>query len=98
MTGVKPGEAAKRGPLNGDATVRAIQSQIRAAFSTPVEGAGSFKLMAEIGLSFDKDGMMTLDEEKLGKAVGSKPDDVLALFAATGCFGGWQGRSRGDFA
>ncbi|MCG9032672.1 flagellar filament capping protein FliD [Laribacter hongkongensis] len=84
MTGVKPGEPAKRGPLNGDATVRAIQSQIRAAFSTPVEGAGSFKLMAEIGLSFDKDGMMTLDEEKLGKAVGSKPDDVLALFAATG--------------
>ncbi|MCG9064509.1 flagellar filament capping protein FliD [Laribacter hongkongensis] len=84
MTGVKPGEAAKRGPLNGDATVRAVQSQIRAAFSTPVEGAGSFKLMAEIGLSFDKDGMMTLDAEKLGKAVGSKPDDVLALFAATG--------------
>lgn len=84
MTGVKPGEPAKRGPLNGDATVRAIQSQIRAAFSTPVEGGGSFKLMAEIGLSFDKDGMMTLDEEKLGKAVGSKPDDVLALFAATG--------------
>ena len=88
MTGVKPGDPAKRGPLNGDATVRAIQSQIRAAFSSPVEGAGSFKLMAEIGLSFDKDGMMTLDEAKLGKAVESSPDDVLALFAATGKLAG----------
>ncbi|HEY8606498.1 MAG TPA: flagellar filament capping protein FliD [Noviherbaspirillum sp.] len=70
--------------LNGDATVRSIQTQLRAMLITPIEGGGAFKTLSQIGVSVQKDGNLAVDNAKLQKAVESNFSDIAALFTATG--------------
>ncbi|MDQ9170810.1 flagellar filament capping protein FliD [Oxalobacteraceae bacterium R-40] len=71
--------------LNGDATVRAIQTQVRGLLTNAVEGgAGSYSQLFQIGVSAQKDGTLALDSSKLQKAMDSNFSDVAALFAAVG--------------
>lgn len=74
----------KAAVLLGDAAVRAIQSQIRAALNNPVSGAGALTNLSQIGVSFQKDGSLALDSTKLSAAINSNPNDIAALFATVG--------------
>lgn len=78
-------ETQKGGVLQGDASVRAIQSQLRRQISTVMEGTGGkLNSLSQVGISFDKDGSLKLDSTKLNKAINDNAADFGGLFAAMG--------------
>ena len=68
--------------LVGDSTLRSIQTQIRTVLNTPQ--AGALKVLSNVGVSFQKDGTITLDAAKLSSAFSANKDAVAELFAGTG--------------
>jgi flagellar hook-associated protein 2 len=71
--------------LQGDATTRGIQSQLRSALGKAVQGlGGGLTTLSQVGISFQKDGSLAVDSGKLGKAMTSNYDDIAGLFAAVG--------------
>ncbi|TCS39193.1 flagellar hook-associated protein 2 [Paucimonas lemoignei] len=71
--------------LNGDATLRSIQTQIRGVLGTAVENnSGAFNRLSDIGVALNKDGTLALDNAKLQKAMEKNFSDIADLFAATG--------------
>jgi flagellar hook-associated protein 2 len=74
------------GPLLGDSTVRNLQASIRRQMSSSITGLQGTSLtnLSQIGISFQKDGSLTLDSSKLGKAISSNYNDIAGLFAAVG--------------
>lgn len=76
---------AKKGAiLQGDFTVRTIASQVHGILNTTVAGAGTLTTFSDIGISFQKDGTVTLDSAKLNTAIANNSADVAALFGAVG--------------
>jgi flagellar hook-associated protein 2 len=78
--------AAKQGAvLQGDATVRTIQSQLRAVLNGALTTAGGdLTTLSDIGVAFQKDGTLALDAAKLQKALDNPNKDISTLFAAVG--------------
>jgi flagellar hook-associated protein 2 len=74
------------GPLLGDSTVRNLQASIRRQLSSSITGLQDTSLtnLSQIGISFQKDGTLTLDNAKLSKAIDSNYNDIAGLFAAVG--------------
>ena len=73
------------GVLQGDASVRSIQTQLRRQLGTVMEGTGSkLNSLSQVGISFQQDGSLKLDSTKLNKAISENPNDIGSLFAAMG--------------
>lgn len=71
--------------LQGDASLRTLKSQIRSLLSTPVSGAGTYKTLSSIGVTFQKDGTLALNTTKLSAAISTNFSDIGTLFSsATG--------------
>lgn len=78
-------ETQKGAVLQGDASVRAIQSQLRRQISTVMEDTGGkLNSLSQVGISFEKDGSLKLDSTKLNKAITDNAADFGGLFAAMG--------------
>jgi len=81
--GVSPGKGQAPvggGELSGDATIRAIQIEMRAMFNQPIPGAPKgYSSMVDIGVTFAKDGKLSLDSTKLNTALTNNPDGVRQL-------------------
>lgn len=76
-------ETKKGSMLTGDATVRDVQNQIRAAFNKALPGGGGgLTALADIGITFQKDGTLKLDAAKLSTIINDASKDVSTLFAA----------------
>jgi len=77
---------SKRGSiLQGDSTVRALQSQLRGMLGAPIVGtSGALTTLSDVGVSFQKDGTLALNQTKLDSAIASNFSDIAGLFAATG--------------
>lgn len=72
------------GVLAGDSALRLMQEQLRGIFTTPATG-GTRTSLAEVGIAFQRDGLLKLDSGKLNAAVASDFGDVTNLFSsATG--------------
>lgn len=70
--------------LNGDGTIRTIQTQLRALLSSPVgNGASALSVLSDIGVTV-KSGIMAVDDTKLQKAITNNYSDIAGLFAAVG--------------
>ena len=74
------------GILLGDSTMQSIQAKLRATMSVPLSGLGTNTLtnITQIGIAFQKDGTLTLDNTKLQAAIASNFGDFAALFSAAG--------------
>ncbi|MYN30398.1 flagellar filament capping protein FliD [Duganella levis] len=74
------------GPLLGDSTLRNLQSSVRATLSSAISGLQSTSLtnLSQIGVSFQKDGSLAVDNAKLQKAITTNFNDIAGLFAAVG--------------
>ncbi|MFJ1469552.1 flagellar filament capping protein FliD [Massilia orientalis] len=73
------------GPLQGDSAVRSIQTQLRRALGTQVEGLNSnLTNLGQIGVAFQKDGSLAVDSTKLNNAMSSNFSGISGLFAAVG--------------
>ncbi len=71
--------------LHGDSSPRSALSQLRAAMTGSVAGAGSYTVLSDLGISFQKDGTLAVSDSKLQTAIDNHPADLLAMFAgATG--------------
>ncbi len=73
------------GVLQGDASVRSIQSQLRRQLGASVEGlGGKLTTLSQVGITFQKDGSLAVDSSKLNKAVTENFSEIGGLFAAMG--------------
>ena len=71
--------------LQGDSAVLGIESRMRSIFNTALVGAGGgLTTLSDIGVTFQKDGTLSLDSSKLAAAVADPTKDVSTLFAAVG--------------
>lgn len=78
-------ETKQGGPLIGDATVRSVQTGIRQLLSKSIpELTGNIKTLSDIGVSFQKDGTLSVDSTKLQNAITNNFDQIAQLFAAYG--------------
>ncbi len=60
-------------PLNGDASMRALQNQLNSSLSTPLSGVEPFETLFDIGLGIDKEGY--LEKSSLVRSVNESLDD-----------------------
>jgi flagellar hook-associated protein 2 len=75
----------KAGALQGDVTLRTIATELQTDMSAQVGGlSGSYTALPNIGLSFDRDGKLSLDSTKLQAALTADPASVQKLFTAGG--------------
>jgi flagellar hook-associated protein 2 len=69
--------------LEADNTLRSIESRIQAVFNTPPSGlTGGFTYLSEIGVSFQRDGKLSLDSGALQNAIDADYAGMAELFAS----------------
>lgn len=93
-------EKAKSGLLNHNSTIGKIISEMREAIYTPVQSVeGSYNTMMSIGITSSTDrGHLTLDEEKLKKALAAEPDCVRQIFNSDGDYKDKNGDTQTDYS
>jgi flagellar hook-associated protein 2 len=75
--GESSGDTTTLGVLTGDSTVRALRQSLAQAVQYPVDGVSP----STIGISIDRYGALSIDQEKFGAALAADPDAVNALFS-----------------
>jgi flagellar hook-associated protein 2 len=72
---------AKSGALMGDSTLRGLVNDLRSAANNSY-GSSS---LSQLGITIDsQSGQMSLDENKLDKAIADNPDDISKMFQGSG--------------
>lgn len=71
------------GALLGDSTARSIINQIRSVMNTAIANGSSLNTLNQIGVTFQRDGKLNLDNTKFSNAVSTNFNDIASLFAAT---------------
>ena len=78
-------ETETAGPLAGDSTLLALQSQLRNAVTGQIDGlTEGFNALVLIGVNFDRQGQLVIDDEKLTEALTENLTEVRELFTAQG--------------
>jgi flagellar hook-associated protein 2 len=71
----------RQGILAGDAALRGMMSRLRNEISKAGGIGVGFRFVSDIGIKFEKDGSLTLDDAKLSNALATDPTGVSNLFA-----------------
>ncbi len=74
--------ATSAGALAGSETVSALKNQLQNILDTAVPG-GTLQYMAQIGVSLQTDGTLSVDSTTLGNALSSNFKDVMNLLTST---------------
>ena len=70
--------------LTGDSTLRMIQNQLRSALTNPITGAPSgLQTLTDAGVSFQTDGTLAINEDKLSAALANPQQDLSRLFVTS---------------
>lgn len=78
-------ETKQGGILLGDSTVRLLQTQLRNMLNTPVVGtSGTLTRLADVGVNFQKDGTLAVNQTKLNDAINNNFNDIASLFTSVG--------------
>jgi flagellar hook-associated protein 2 len=73
------------GALQGDASIRSLAARIRDGLSALVSGASAgYGALAQVGITLDRSGNLSLDTAKLQTAMQNNPRAVMGLFATSG--------------
>lgn len=73
----------KGGPLLGDALARNVTAELRRNLSDPVSGlTGDYQTLASLGITTQKDGTLTIDDNKLAEALGKDFGAVARVFGS----------------
>ncbi|WP_276353592.1 flagellar filament capping protein FliD [Cohnella caldifontis] len=83
---------AKGATMQGDSTLRSLQSELTDLVNNVVGGSGAYKFLFDIGLEIDKGvtsgsemtGKLSFDKNKFVTAFNKDPDSVYQLFAFDG--------------
>ena len=80
-------ETQEKGPLVGDSIIRSVDNQLRAAFSSPVEGApDSIKTLSELGVTTTMAGRLEIDYDMLDRQLEKNFADVGEFFGSRNGF------------
>lgn len=75
----------KSNSLSGDSTLRSVQTDMRAIVSQDFSGlSSSFGALGAIGIAVGRDGTLSVDQDKLTKAVNSDYEGVGSILAGNG--------------
>ncbi|XGA79742.1 flagellar filament capping protein FliD [Halomonas sp. CH40] len=81
LTAFNP-ETGQAGELNGDSTVRTVESRLRSELSGGVASSGDgFSMLSDIGISIELDGSMSIDQEQLDNAIANDQQALSDFFA-----------------
>jgi flagellar hook-associated protein 2 len=70
------------GLLNGDATLRIVETQIeRLLFDSIGGGSGAFSNLSELGITTSENGRLSIDNERLSNVIANNFNDVGEFFA-----------------
>ena len=69
------------GPLSNSSALQGLSGQLSALLGTKVNTGGAITSLFDLGLQFNRDGSITLNEDTLTKALADHPGDVQTLFA-----------------
>jgi flagellar hook-associated protein 2 len=75
-------EGKESGPMLGDSAVREVRRRLQSALTAPV--GGSISILAQIGVTTQRDGTLAIDSGKLAEALASDLEGVSNLFLAAG--------------
>ncbi len=76
---------AGRASIGRDPVLRGFRNAVRVAMQSAYSDGGTFTRLAAVGIGYDIDGKMTLDESAFDASIASAPTDVQKLFSgATG--------------
>ena len=79
------GEGGEDGVLNGDSTVRNIKNQMRTVLNTSMTHIdGAVKSFADLGMLTNRDGTLTLDENKMYQVMDTDMESIADFFTASG--------------
>lgn len=73
----------RQGSTAGDASLRGMLSQLRNELSRSGGTSASYKYLSDVGIKFQKDGSLTLDDGKLADALEDDATAVANLFLAS---------------
>lgn len=83
LTGYNP-DTKSSGILQGDATLRTFRQSLSNLIGNVVDGlSGNLLSLADIGLTTDKQGLLTLDQTKYNDALNNHFSEIAGLFAKT---------------
>lgn len=71
------GEKTRLGVFSGDSTVRSLRIALSNAVQAPVDGWSP----STIGISFDRNGVLSFDAEKFEKALADDPEGTQAMYS-----------------
>lgn len=83
-------ETGVAGELNGDNTVRTVESRMRSILSGGIEG--EFSMLSDIGISLQRDGTLSIDESELDNAIANNQGALSAFFAGDADDSGMAGQ------
>lgn len=82
--------------LGGSAVLRTIEGRIRRIFQAPVFGVrGQFKFINQLGISFQRNGLLAFDEKRFNSAVTKDIDAVAKFLIGDGRTTGFIPKLRG---
>lgn len=74
----------KGGTLEADNSATSVLYQLQNVFNDPAKITGNdFNYLAQVGISFKKDGTLSLDSTTFTKTLETNPDQVVSLFTDT---------------
>lgn len=76
-------QSTSNGDLLGDGTLRNIQTRLRSVLSSSQSG-GDISLLSQIGVTQDLNGKLTVDSDKLNKALNEKSTSVVNFLSGDG--------------
>ncbi|MCK4710309.1 MAG: flagellar filament capping protein FliD, partial [Gammaproteobacteria bacterium] len=78
-------ESSSAGIMVGDASLRSFTTSVRSMLTRQVEGlTGSITALADVGITTQSDGTLTVDTTRFNQAVSDNPSAAIALFAPLG--------------
>lgn len=84
-------ESEEGAVLQGDSTAMRLQSRVRQTIMGEVESGGNITHISQLGVSIDRDGVMTLDSEDLKTALDNNSKEVKKFFNAEESEDGYTG-------
>jgi len=82
--GAASGQDSSNGDLLGDGTLRNIQTRLRSMLTSTQSNSGTLSSLAQMGITQDINGKLTVDSTKLEKSLNEKSADVITFLSGDG--------------
>lgn len=89
-------ETGQAGQLNGDSTVRMVESRLRDVVGGMGNSGSDFSMLSDIGISLEVDGSLSVDSDKLDEVLSSDQQSLSDFFAGVDDSDGFAARLEGS--